>query len=201
MCTRRSCCSHWARSRSANLLFGLGLALLAVVFEWRLRDTPVTHIAGALVGGAIGLALAKGIGAALSWADPGYERVAFLHSFVLLVWSYLGLMMGGRKGEWLEPVRLMEPVRRTGPERRYKILDTCVVIDGRIADIPKPGYRWNPGHPAVRAEELQHVADSADSMKRNRGRRGLDILQKIQKMAGVEVIVWDADFPRCVKST
>jgi uncharacterized protein YacL len=181
---------------AANLLFGFGLALLAVVFEWQLRDTPVTHMAGALVGGGIGLALAKGIGAALFWADPGDQRVAFLHSFVLLALPYLGLVIGGRKGEWLEPVRLMSLFRAAGPERRYKILDTSVIIDGRIADLCDTGFiDGTLVIPQFVLKELQLVADSGDSMKRNRGRRGLDILQKIQKMSGTEVIVSDADFP------
>jgi uncharacterized protein YacL len=181
---------------AGNLLFGAGLAALAVVFEWQLRDTPVTHVLGALIGGAAGLLLAKAIGAALFWADPGDQRVAFLHTFLLLVLPYLGLVLGGRKGEWLEPVRLMSLFRAVGPERRYKILDTSVIIDGRIADICDSGFMDGTlVIPQFVLKELQLVADSADSMKRNRGRRGLDILQKIQKMSGVEVIVSDADFP------
>jgi uncharacterized protein YacL len=181
---------------AANLLFGGGLAALAVVFEWQLRETPVTHMAGSLAGGAIGLALAKGIGAALFWADPGDQRVAFLHSFVLLLLPYLGLVIGGRKGEWLEPARLMSLFRAVGPERRYKILDTSVIIDGRIADLCDTGFLDGTlVIPQFVLKELQLVADSADSMKRNRGRRGLDILQKIQKMSGAEVIVSDVDFP------
>jgi uncharacterized protein YacL len=179
-----------------NLLFGLGLAALAIVFEWQLREISVTHMLGALVGGAIGLLLAKGIGAALFWVDAGDQRVAFLHSFVLLLLPYLGLVVGGRKGEWLEPARLLTLFRAAGPERRYKILDTSVIIDGRIADICDTGFMDGTlVIPQFVLKELQLVADSADSMKRNRGRRGLDILQKIQKMSGLDVIVSDADFP------
>jgi len=153
-----------------NVLFGLGLAAVAVCFEWRLRDLALTGLFGALIGGAIGLLIAKGIGAAMFWANPADQRVAFLHGFVLLLLPYLGLVIGGRKGEWLEPSRLVSLFRATGPQRRYKILDTSVIIDGRIADL-------------------------SDSMKRNRGRRGLDILQKIQKMSGVEVTISDVDYP------
>ena len=179
-----------------SVVFGLLLAGLAVGLELRLRETPVTHMLGALIGGAIGLAIAKGIGAAVFWADPGDERVAFLHSFVLLLLPYLGLVVGGRKGEWLEPSRLVTLFRAAGPERRYKILDTSVIIDGRIADICETCFiDGTLVIPQFVLKELQLVADSGDSMKRNRGRRGLDILQKIQKMSGVEVIISDADFP------
>ncbi|MDP1570696.1 MAG: hypothetical protein Q8L86_11895 [Vicinamibacterales bacterium] len=185
-----------AGNPAASVAFGLLLAGLAVALELQLRDTPVTHMLGALVGGAIGLAIAKGIGAAVFWADPGDERVAFLHSFVLLLLPYLGLVVGGRKGEWLEPARLVTLFRAAGPERRYKILDTSVIIDGRIADICETSFiDGTLVIPQFVLKELQLVADSADSMKRNRGRRGLDILQKVQKMSGVEVIVSDVDFP------
>jgi uncharacterized protein YacL len=179
-----------------NVLFGLGLAGVAVLFEWLLRDLALTNLFGALIGGAIGLAIAKGIGAAMYWADPASEQVAFLHGFILLLFPYIGLALGGRKGEWLEPARIMSLFRATGPQRRYKILDTSVIIDGRIADLCDTGFLDGTlVIPQFVLKELQLVADSADSMKRNRGRRGLDILQKIQKMSGVEVTISDVDFP------
>jgi uncharacterized protein YacL len=179
-----------------NVLFGLALAGVAVLFEWMLRDLALTSLLGALVGGGIGLGIAKGIGAALFWADPNDERVAFFHGFLLLVLPYIGLVIGGRRGEWLEPSRLLSLFRATGPQRRYRILDTSVIIDGRIADLCDTGFMDGTlVIPQFVLKELQLVADSADSMKRNRGRRGLDILQKIQKMSGVEVTISDADYP------
>jgi uncharacterized protein YacL len=76
------------------------------------------------------------------------------------------------------------------------VLDTSVIIDGRIADICETGFvDGTIVIPQFVLKELQLVADSSDSMKRNRGRRGLDILQKIQKMAGVDVTISDMDFP------
>ncbi len=103
--------------------------------------------------------------------------------------------MGARRGEWLEPSRLMTLFRASGPQRRYKILDTSVIIDGRIADLCDTGFiDGTLVIPQFVLKELQLVADSADSMKRNRGRRGLDILQKIQKMSGVEVMISDVDY-------
>jgi uncharacterized protein YacL len=180
----------------ANILFALGLAGIAVLFEWLLRDLAVTSLLGALLGGAVGLAIAKGIGAALFWADPTDQRVAFFHGFLLLVLPYIGLVMGARKSEWLEPARLVGLFRASGPQRRYKILDTSVIIDGRIADLCDTGFvDGTLVIPQFVLKELQLVADSSDSMKRNRGRRGLDILQKVQKMSGVEVIISDADYP------
>jgi uncharacterized protein YacL len=76
------------------------------------------------------------------------------------------------------------------------VLDTSVIIDGRIADICETGFMDGTlVIPQFVLKELQLVADSSDSMKRNRGRRGLDILQKVQKMANVDVMISDVDFP------
>jgi len=178
-----------------NTAFGLVLGLLIVVVEFRLRTTSVTHMIGALLGGAIGLITAKTIGAALYWANLGNERVVFLHSVILLALPYLGLVIGARRGEWLEPGNLVNVFRAAGPRKRYKVLDTSVIIDGRIADICETGFMDGTiVIPQFVLKELQLVADSSDSMKRNRGRRGLDILQKIQKMAGVDVTISDMDF-------
>jgi uncharacterized protein YacL len=181
---------------AGNVGFALVLAALVVVFESRLGETAVTRVLGALIGCAIGLGIARTIGAGLFWADSGDRKVEFLHSFVLLVLPYLGLVLGAKHGEWLEPARLISLFRAAGPQRRYKILDTSVIIDGRIADVCETGFvDGTLVIPQFVLKELQLVADSADSMKRNRGRRGLDILQRIQKMSGVEVSISDMDFP------
>ncbi len=165
------------------------------MLESRLRETAVTSLLGALIGGGVGLGIARTIGSSLFWADTGDSRVAFLHSFVILVLPYLGVMIGAKRGEWLEPSRLLALFRGAGPERRYKILDTSVIIDGRIADVCETGFLDGTlVIPQFVLKELQLIADSADTLKRNRGRRGLDILQKIQKMSGVEVTISDADF-------
>ncbi len=178
-----------------NGAFGLALACLIVVFEVRLRQASPTGMLGALLGGMLGLALAKALTSALFWADTGDRRVAFLHSVLLVGLPYLGLLVGARHGEWLEPARLVRLFREAGPDKQYKILDTSVIIDGRIADVCETGFLDGMlVVPQFVLKELQFVADSADSMKRNRGRRGLDILQKVQKMAGVKVMISDVDF-------
>ena len=179
-----------------NLEFGSFMGALIVALEIRLKDISVTHMIGALLGGAIGLAAAKTIGGAMYWANIGDGRVVFLHSLILLGLPYIGLVMGARNGEWLQPGNIANVFRSSGPGRRYKILDTSVIIDGRIADICETGFMDGTlVIPQFVLKELQLVADSSDSMKRNRGRRGLDILQKIQKMSGLDVAISDVDFP------
>lgn len=179
-----------------NLLFGGALGLLIVLLEIRLRHTSVTHMLGALLGGAVGLALARTVGAALYWANLDSGRVVFLHTLILLALPYLGMAIGARRGEWLDPARLVALFRGAGPQRRYRILDTSVIIDGRVADICETGFLDGTlVVPQFVLRELQGIADSSDPARRNRGRRGLDILQRIQKLPGVDVMISDVDFP------
>jgi uncharacterized protein YacL len=180
----------------ANVTFGLLLGALIVALEMRLRKMSITALLAAFIGGAIGLGVAKTIGAALYWLDFHDHRVAFLHTVILLTLPYLGLVIGGRRSDWLEPGNLAALFRGPAPRRTYRVLDTSVIIDGRIADVCETGFMDGTlVVPQFVLKELQMVADSSDSMKRNRGRRGLDILQKIQKMAGLDVMISDKDFP------
>ncbi len=181
---------------SINVAFALVLAGVVVLFEARVRETAVTRVLGSLLGCAIGLLIARTITSGMFWADAADKRIQFLHSFILVMLPYVGVVVGGKHGEWLEPARLVSLFRAGGEEHRYKILDTSVIIDGRIADVCETGFLDGTlVIPQFVLKELQLVADSSDSMKRNRGRRGLDILQKIQKMSGVQVTISDADFP------
>ena len=99
----------------ANVVFALALAGLVVVFESRLRETAATRVFGALIGCFVGLGIAHLITTGLFWADNGDRRVEFLHSFMLIVLPYLGLSLGAKYGEWLEPARLIDAVPRRRP--------------------------------------------------------------------------------------
>lgn len=179
-----------------SAVLGLVVALLVVIAETRLRDAAVTNLLGGLIGFGIGLAIARGIGSALFWADAASTGVRFLHGLIIIVLPYLGLVLGARKGEWLEPARLVALFRDARPQKRYCILDTSVIIDGRVADIIETGFLDGTlVVPQFVLKELQFVADSPDPLRRNRGRRGLDILHRIQKIAGAEVVISDLDFP------
>jgi uncharacterized protein YacL len=181
---------------AANIALALGLTGLVTWGEARLRDTAITRVIGALLGCVVGLVVARTITAALFWANFADGRLAFLDIFLLIALAYLGLVLGARNGERLEPSRLIALFRAAGPDRAYKILDTSVIIDGRIADVCETGFiDGTLVVPQFVLKELQLVADSSDSLKRNRGRRGLDILQKIKKMSGIEVTISDVDFP------
>ncbi len=182
-------------SLALNLGLALALAGLALLFETRLREADVPDMLGGVIGGLIGLAIARAIGGSILSMGSGDRRMVFVQGFVLLALPYVGLVLGAKKGEWLHPARIVSLFGETGPQRRHKVLDTSVIIDGRIADVCETGFLDGTLLvPQFVLKELQLVADSPDSLKRNRGRRGLDILQKIQKMSGVDVEISDVDF-------
>ena len=179
-----------------NLAIGLLLAGLFIWLERQLRNVSGTRLLGGVIGTAVGLVLAGAVGAVATWSDGDDRPFRFVYQVIVVVLPYLGLMIGVRKAEWLDPPRFLELVRGANPQRQYKILDTSAIIDGRIAEVCEAGFLDGTlVVPQFVLKELQSVADSADSLKRNRGRRGLDILQKIQKMAWTNVTVSDVDFP------
>ncbi len=179
-----------------NAALGLAFGVVAVLAELWLWDTAVTSLLGAILGFGVGLILARMITSGIFWANTADPKVRFMHTLIIFVLPYLGLVMVARRGEWLELAKFASLFRDARPQRRYRILDTSVIIDGRIADIVETGFLDGTlVVPQFVLKELQFVADSSDPLKRNRGRRGLDILHRIQKMAGLEVIISDLDFP------
>ena len=155
-----------------------------------------TTLLGGLLGGGVGVACGLALAAVPVWASLADQQAAFLRGFFLLALSYLGLVVGIRRSDGLEPARLAALFRARESARHYKIFDTSAIIDGRIADVCEAAFLDGTiVVPNFVLQELQHVADSADVLKRNRGRRGLDMLQKIQKMPGVDVKISDVDFP------
>jgi uncharacterized protein YacL len=123
--------------------------------------------------------------------------ISFVQVCLLLWMSYVGLVVGAKKGDMLNLSALGGLFGgEKASKKAFKILDTSVIIDGRIADIAETGFLDGVlVIPQFVLRELQLVADSADSMKRNRGRRGLDILQRIQKMVHLNVQIVEDDFP------
>jgi uncharacterized protein YacL len=178
----------------AGFAVGAVAALGVIALEMQVRSVPGHHMVGALIGGVTGL-----LGARLVWgALAGLDIVGahFVHVLLVVFLGYMGIVVGGSKGEWFEPARIIAAFRDSSRLHQYKILDTSVIIDGRIADICETGFlEGTLVAPQFVLRELQQVADSSDSLKRNRGRRGLDILQKIQKMGGVTVQIVETDFP------
>jgi uncharacterized protein YacL len=113
------------------------------------------------------------------------------------MFGYSGLLLGLRAGKDFTIGNLVKAFKSRTEEEYVKIIDTSVIIDGRIVDVCEAGFLEGTFIiPQFILHELQHIADSADSMRRTRGRRGLDMLHKIQKMADVTVTIIDEDFPK-----
>ncbi len=178
----------------AGLVFGLGV----VFFEIRLKQVSLKRLIGAAIGSVLGILGAYLMSLVIGGALRGNpETVPFMQLGILLFMTYVGLVVGANKGDMLNLSALGGLFGgEKAAKHAFKILDTSVIIDGRIADIAETGFLdGSLVIPQFVLRELQLVADSADSMKRNRGRRGLDILQKIQKMAQLSVQILEDDFP------
>jgi uncharacterized protein YacL len=176
---------------------GALIALAVVLFEWKLRRVSLTRLIGAAIGGIVGILGASLFALVLRNSLPAGKLQSFLQITVVLLFTYIGLVIGANKGDLLNLAALGGLFGGEKQFRKaYKILDTSVIIDGRIADIAETGFLDGIiVIPQFVLRELQLVADSADSLKRNRGRRGLDILQRLQKTAVLEIQIVEDDFP------
>src|SRR6476646_3027 len=173
------------------------IGLMVVWFEARLRVVSLKRLIGAVIGSILGIMGAYLFGVVIKNSITHSETQRFLMLMVMLLMSYVGLIVGANKGDMLNLAALGGIFGAEKQSRKsFKILDTSVIIDGRIADIADTGFLDGVVViPQFVLRELQLVADSADSLKRNRGRRGLDILQRVQKMATVSVQIVEDDFP------
>ncbi len=180
------------------VLVGVAFGLLVVALENRLRRIAGKAIFHTLVGLLVGLAVGRVVYGALANLLMTLPPVVgiFTQTLCLVSGGYLGALVAldkGREFNFAGLIRLLKEQPRT---ESYKLLDTSVIIDGRIADITETGFlEGTLVIPQFILRELQHIADSSDPLKRNRGRRGLDILQKIQKKVDIRVEISDMEFP------
>ena len=179
---------------------GIGMAVggSAILVQYLFGKFPLRIVLGGLVGLYGGL-IAGGL---LTYSTGtlfhiSLEQTAPMDVFIGLIMGYFGLITGIRAGRefqhagsilsfWLEGYRAIPP----------KILDTSVIIDGRIADICATDFLEGIFYlPQFVIQELQYIADSADGLKRARGRRGLDILHRMRSMNQIKIQITDEDFP------
>jgi uncharacterized protein YacL len=182
-----------------NLDAGVGalVGLVIVLFEWKLRMMSLKRLIGAAIGSILGIGGAYLFALVIRNSTLEEHTRSFLQILVMLLMAYVGLIVGANKGDLLNLNALGGIFGgEKQAKKSYKILDTSVIIDGRIADIAETGFLDGTiVTPQFVLRELQLVADSADSLKRNRGRRGLDILQRLQKVANLTIQIVEDDFP------
>jgi uncharacterized protein YacL len=193
----------WSLSDGQTEILGMGAVIGTVVgvcilvVEQRLQSVSLPVALWGGVGLVLGLLIAGLIGL-LTGLVGSSEHSLFSLLATLLIFlgvPYWGLSMGTRFGKegWAGP----EPASGSREQTlKLKLLDTSVIIDGRIADLCETGFiEGTLIVPHFILQELQHISDSSDGLKRARGRRGLDILNVLQKMTNIQVKLVEDDFP------
>ena len=189
--------SYYGFPRSLlGLIIGLLIALLVMKIEQAIKKIPLRNIFGGVAGMMVGLLIAFLLAYGLSFVSNIMEKqqvVPWIYALLTGVMGYLGLVLGAKK---IEEFNLFG-LGIAKENHDFRILDTSVIIDGRIADICDTGFiEGTLIVPRFVLEELQHIADSSDAIKRSRGRRGLDILNRMQKSTGIDIEISDQDFPK-----
>ncbi len=164
-----------------------------------LQQVPIQTLISGIVGLFLGLALGALIAYPLSLLPPPLGQ--FLPFMGALLAGYLGIMVATVRTDLVHTLRERfggktqpEHAASSPPTSRAILLDTSVIIDGRIADICATGFiQGELLVPLFVLNELQHIADSADTLRRNRGRRGLEILRQLQENSPVPVRITDED--------
>jgi len=179
----------------AGFIIGLLVALLVIKIEKDIRKLSLKIILGGVAGMIVGLLIALILGFGLNMVSKIRENqqvIPWIYLLLTGILGYLGLVLGSKKVE--------EFSFRGGDCKAtsdFRILDTSVIIDGRIADICDSGFMEGELIvPRFVLNELQFVADSSDSMKRSRGRRGLDILNRMQKSSAINIEILEQDFTK-----
>ncbi len=180
----------------AGVGVGFCFALFAIWLVKTVRRLPIK----VLVGGTLGLVMGLLIVKLLSFAFIGIENTTIrVASSVVLVciFGYVGIVVGSIKIEELGwPSWQFFQRSGTGRGASLKILDTSAIIDGRIVDILQAGFlEGTLVIPEFVLQELQHIADSPDPSRKLRGRRGLDMLKKLQEEELAEIRIERQDFP------
>jgi uncharacterized protein YacL len=180
-----------------GLLGGLLLAALTLLIEKVLKKIPLKNLLGSFIGLILGIMVANLLSNVFFSNLYDYQQIILPLLGVLYgVCGYMGLRIGFKKGEEIHLLGWKLFSKNVPQSENVKILDTSVIIDGRIADITETGFiEGSLMIPQFVLNELQHIADSSDSIKRTRGKRGLEVLHHIQKQATVDVRIVDRDYP------
>ena len=179
-----------------GLMWGAGVGALAIVLEYVLTMVGFGTVIIGLFGLSIGLLFAKLIYFPLKTIFINMDGT-YIGLILNALFGYSGLLLGLRAGKDFTVSNVVKAFKTRVEEEHAKIIDTSVIIDGRIVDVCEAGFIEGTFIiPQFILQELQHIADSADSLRRARGRRGLDILHKIQKMSNITVKIIDEDFPK-----
>jgi len=179
-----------------GVLLGALVAALIIVIEIGMRKVSVKGLSSSVFGLILGLIMSKLVSDAFSLAPISTSSLSIIRVSLTLVFCYLGMVIGLRGKDEFNIIIPYVRLRRQDQSEEMIVLDTSVIIDGRIVDICKT--RFLDGKvviPRFVLKELQQIADSTDPIKRQRGRRGLEILHTLQKEIDQDITLHEEDFP------
>jgi uncharacterized protein YacL len=177
-------------------IIGLIVSLSIILFEIGMRKVSVTGLSSTVFGLILGLIMSKLVSDAIALAPVSPETLASVKVSLTVIFCYLGMVIGLRGKDEFNVIIPYIRLRRQDQGEDVVVLDTSVIIDGRIVDILKTKFLSGKIIiPRFVLKELQQIADSTDPIKRQRGRRGLEMLHTIQKESGLDVAIHEEDFP------
>ncbi|MFH1441329.1 MAG: PIN domain-containing protein [Candidatus Omnitrophota bacterium] len=181
-------------------LLGIGLgaaaAIIFIILEIGMEKVSVRGLSSSVFGLILGLIMAKLVTDAFSLVSLLPEQLSTIRVILTLIFCYLGMIIGMRGKDEFNLIIPYVRLKRTNQREEIALLDTSVIIDGRILDIYKTKFLDSKiVIPRFVLKELQQIADSTDPIKRQRGRRGLEILHTLQKEAVQDITVNEEDFP------
>ena len=185
-----------AQVATLGVMGGVGLSCVLIGLEAALRKVSTRGLSAAVFGLLFGLIISRLIITTLDLFPVGGEATSSLKAAIVVIFSYFGMAVALRGRDEFNIIIPYVKFSRQDQREELVILDTSVVIDGRIADICQTKFiEGSLLVPRFVLKELQQIADSQDPIKRNRGRRGLDVLAHLQKMPAVDVKISEEEFP------
>lgn len=177
-------------------LLGISAGLAIIIVEIGMRKVSVRGLSSSVFGLLLGLIMSKLVTDAFSLAPISETTLSFVRVTLTLIFCYLGMVIGLRGKDEFNIIIPYVRLRRQDQTAEAAILDTSVIIDGRVLDIIKTKFlEGKIIVPRFVLKELQQIADSTDPIKRQRGRRGLEILHTIQQEVGSNIDLHEEDFP------
>ncbi|HBU08461.1 MAG: hypothetical protein A2471_02955 [Omnitrophica WOR_2 bacterium RIFOXYC2_FULL_45_15] len=179
-----------------KMLAGGFAGLLIILFEIGMRRISVRGLSSAVFGLLLGLVMSRIVYEAIILFGPLQENLKIIRAIMTFIFCYLGMIMAIRGKDEFNIIIPYVRLSRQDESESMIVIDTSVIIDGRITDICKTKFlEGKLIVPRFVLKELQQIADSSDPIKRQRGRRGLEVLNTIQKDLGVHLTIHEEDFP------
>lgn len=179
-----------------GMAIGFFGSLLVILLEIRLKKFSIRNLSAAVFGLIFGFFMAWILTLVIKLIPMDERIYSSLNIILILVFCYLGMVIAMRGKDEFNVIIPYVRFTRQAESDEIVVLDTSVIIDGRIADIAQTHFvQGRFLVPRFVLRELQQIADSQDALKRNRGRRGLDVLNRLQKNSRISVKINEEDFP------